>query len=96
VQNISRSKVQSILKEGEIKPHKIRYYLERHDLNFEDKKIDVPHVYRDVEIINCQPDRERETTTLSYDEKTGIQAIKNIATQLKLAPGETPHNFKRP
>jgi transposase len=88
VQNISRSKVYSILTEGEIKPHKIRYYLERRDPKFEDKMIDVLHVYKDVEILNCQPDTERETATLSYDEKPGIQAIKNIAAQLKPVPGE--------
>ncbi len=90
VRKISRSKVHKILTEGEIKPHKIRYYLERRDPNFEDKMIDVLHVYKDVEILNCQPDIERETTTLSYDEKPGIQAIKNIAAQLKPAPGEHP------
>ena len=88
VQNISRSKVHSILTEGEIKPHKIRYYLERCDPKLEDKMIDVLHVYKDVEILNCQPDTERETATLSYDEKPGIQAIKNIAAQLKPVPGE--------
>ena len=90
MRNISRSKVHSILTEGEIKPHKIRYYLERRDPDFEDKMIDVLHVYKDVEILNCQPDIERETTTLSYDEKPGIQAIKNIAAQLKPVPGEHP------
>jgi len=90
LQNISRSKVHSILTEGEIKPHKIRYYLERRDPNFEDKMIDVLHVYKDVEILNCQSDIKRETTTLSYDEKPGIQAIKNIAAQLRPVPGEHP------
>jgi transposase len=90
VQKISRSKIHSILTEGEIKPHKIRYYLERRDPNFEDKMIDVLHVYKDVEILNCQSDIKRETTTLSYDEKPGIQAIKNIAAQLMPVPGEHP------
>lgn len=90
VENISRSKIHSILTEAEIKPHKIRYYLERRDPKFEDKMIDVLHVYKDVELLNCQPGIERETTTLSYDEKPGIQAIKNIAAQLKPVPGEHP------
>lgn len=90
VKDISRSKVHSILTEGEIKPHKIRYYLERRDPKFEDKMIDVLHVYKDVEILNCSPDIKRETTTLSYDEKPGIQAIKNISAQLKPVPGEHP------
>lgn len=51
---------------------------------------DVLHVYKDVELINQLPDHERESTTLSYDEKPGIQAIKNIAAQLKPVAGEHP------
>lgn len=88
LQKVSRSKVHDILTEGEIKPHKIRYYLERRDPKFEDKMADVLHVYKDVEILNQSPGIEKETTTLSYDEKPGIQAIKNIAAQLKPVPGE--------
>lgn len=88
LQKISRSKVHDILTEGEIKPHKIRYYLERRDPKFEEKMADVLHVYKDVEILNQSPETERKTTTLSYDEKPGIQAIKNIAAQLKPIPGE--------
>lgn len=88
LQKVSRSKVHDILTEGEIKPHKIRYYLERRDPKFEEKMADVLHVYKDVEILNQAPDDERETTTVSYDEKPGIQAIKNIAVQLKPVPGE--------
>jgi len=55
---------------------------------FEEKMADVLHVYKDVEILNQSPETERKTTTLSYDEKPGIQAIKNIAAQLKPIPGE--------
>ena len=97
---VSRSKVHAILNEGEIKPHKIRYYLERRDPKFEEKMTDILHVYKDVEIINQSPNDERESTTLSYDEEPGIQAIKNIAAQLKPVPGEYPtisrdHQYKR-
>jgi len=88
LKTISRSKVHDILTEGEIKPHKIRYYLERRDPKFEEKMTDVLHVYKDVEILNQSPEIERETTTLSFDEKPGIQAIKNIAAQLRPVPGE--------
>ena len=88
------------MNEGEIKPHKIRYYLERRDPKFEEKMTDILHVYKDVEIINQSPNDERESTTLSYDEEPGIQAIKNIAAQLKPVPGEYPtisrdHQYKR-
>lgn len=88
LKKISRSKLHAILNEGEIKPHKIRYYLERRDPKFEEKMTDILHVYKDVEIINQSPGDERESTTLSFDEKPGIQAIKNIAAQLKPVPGE--------
>jgi len=100
LQKVSRSKVHAILNEGEIKPHRIRYYLEKRDPKFEEKMTDILHVYKDVEIINQSPNDERESTTLSYDEKPGIQAIKNIAAQLKPVPGEHPtisrdHQYKR-
>lgn len=88
LQKISRSQVHNILNEGEVKPHKIRYYLERRDPHFEDKMIDVLHVYKDVEIINQSPYDIQESTTISYDEKPGIQAIKNIAAQLLPVPGK--------
>jgi transposase len=90
LEKISRSKLHDILTEGEIKPHKIRYYLERRDPKFDEKMADVLYVYKDVEILNQSADITRESTTISYDEKPGIQAIKNIAAQLKPVPGEHP------
>lgn len=86
---VSRSKVHDILTEGDVRPHKISYYLERRDPRFDDKMIDVLCVYKDVEMINQSLDAcKRESTTVSYDEKPGIQAIKNIAAQLRPVPGE--------
>ncbi len=92
LKKVSRSKVHDILAEGDIRPHKIRYYLEQRDPRFEEKMIDVLCVYKDVEMINQSPDsdRNRESTTVSYDEKPGIQAIKNIAAQLRPVPGQHP------
>ena len=90
LEKISRSKLHDILTEGEIKPHKIRYYLERRDPKFDEKMADVLYVYKDVEILNQSADIARESTTISYDEKPGIQAIKNISAQLKPVPGEHP------
>ena len=90
LEKISRSKLHDILTEGEIKPHKIRYYLERRDPKFDEKMADVLYVYKDVEILNQSADIARESTTISYDEKPGIQAIKNIAAQLKPVPGKHP------
>jgi transposase len=88
LQEISRSTVHDILSENAIKPHKIRYYLERRDSKFEEKMTDILHVYKDVEMINQSPEEERESATISFDEKPGIQAIKNISAQLQPVPGK--------
>ena len=85
--NIGKSGLFAILNSNEIKPHKINYYLEKRDEAFEEKMANVLHVYKEVEILNNQ-DVEREMTTISYDEKPGIQAIKNISAQLPPVPGE--------
>ena len=52
LQKLSRSKLHKILNEGELRPHKIRYYVERRDPAFESKMANVLHVYKEVEIIN--------------------------------------------
>lgn len=73
----------TILSKGNIQPHKIRYYLERRDVEFEKKKVNVLQVYKQIELTNELQLPDRSITTLSYDEKPGIQAIKNIAPQLQ-------------
>ncbi len=50
---LSRSKLHRILTQGELRPHRIRYYVERRDPEFERKMIEVLHVYKDVEIVNA-------------------------------------------
>jgi hypothetical protein len=40
-----------ILNEAEVKPHKVRYYLERRDPEFKEKMAEVLCVYREVKII---------------------------------------------
>jgi hypothetical protein len=35
----------------EIKPHKVRYYLERRDAEFEQKMVEVLCVYREVQVL---------------------------------------------
>ena len=52
LQKLSRSKLHKILRKGELRPHKIRYYVERRDPGFEAKMANVLHVYKEVEIIN--------------------------------------------
>ena len=49
---LSRSKLHKILRQGELRPHKIRYYVEKRDPDFEIKMASVLHVYKEVEIVN--------------------------------------------
>jgi transposase len=90
---ISRSKLHNILEKAEIKAHKVRYYVEKRDPDFESKMADVLHVYKEVEIINGRlvtgEIKEPETLTISYDEKPGIQAIET--TGKELAPVANKH-----
>lgn len=75
--------LQTYLKSMDIKPFKIKYYLERKDPEFDRKMHDVLLVYKQVEMQSDQdgniiiPDDGHQTHTLSYDEKPGIQAIAN-------------------
>lgn len=88
LQKAGKSVVHGIMKKAGIKPHKISYYLEKRDEEFERKMAEVLVVYKEVELSNA-PDQkeERKHVTISYDEKPGIQAIKNIAAQLMPAVG---------
>jgi len=85
LKDVAKSKVWDILNAAEIKPHRIRYYLERRDPEFETKMHEVLLVYKQIELMFDDegnivwPDGERKTITVSYDEKPGIQAIANVA-----------------
>jgi len=81
LKEIASSTIWNILNNAEIKPHKISYYLERRDPEFERKMEEVLIVYKQIE-IQFESEEESDTVTLSYDEKPGIQAIKNIAPDL--------------
>lgn len=89
---LSRGTVSKILSKAEIRPHKINYYLERRDPNFDVKMAQVLHVYKEVELLKSNPEENNEqmTAMLSYDEKPGIQAIKNVAPDLPPVPGKYP------
>lgn len=94
LKNASKSLVYGILNKAGIKPHKISYYLEKRDDRFEEKMAQVLAVYKDIQLINLSEAGQQEKkytrkhTTVSYDEKPGIQAIKNIAAQLLPVPGK--------
>lgn len=75
--------LQKYLKKMDIKPFKIKYYLEKKDPDFESKMHEVLLVYKQVEMQFDQngdiiiPEDGHMTHTISYDEKPGIQAIAN-------------------
>ena len=92
LKSIVRSTIYNILKEHPIQPHKIDYYLEKRDPEFEPKMREVLLVYKDVELVNNNLDKTTlKTITVSVDEKPGVQAIKNIAADLPPTPtGQHP------
>jgi transposase len=82
----------NILNEQEIKPHKVRYYLERRDPEFKRKMAEVLCVYRAVKLIKetaaaAQQEPSDAVAIISYDEKPGIQAIATTAPDLPPEPG---------
>ena len=85
----AKATIWRILTANAIKPHKIKYYLERRDPHFEQKMQEVLMVYQEV---NLQNDQEGNTIpsiiTVSVDEKPGVQAIQNIAPDLPPKPGK--------
>ena len=89
LQRLSRGTVSKILRAQAVQPHKIRYYLEQRDPDFETKMKQVLHVYRQVEIWHRVGVPWELTAVLSYDEKPGIPALENTAPDLPPVPG--PH-----
>ena len=53
--NLAQGTVCKILAAHEVKPHKVRYYLERRDPEFEPKMAEVLCVYREVEMRRAAP-----------------------------------------
>jgi len=80
-----------ILGHEEIKPHKVRYYLERRDAEFEQKMAEVLCVYREVQVLKKAAAKSKKpgkpVAIVSYDEKPGIQAIATTAPDLPPVPG---------
>jgi transposase len=86
---LGRGTVSKILSANHVQPHKIQYYLERRDPDFNMKMVEVLHVYRQVEIWREKGVQPPElAAVLSYDEKPGIQAIENTAPDLPPVPGK--------
>lgn len=93
LETVSKTRIQQILKEQEIKPFKIKYYCEKRDPDFETKMHDVLLVYKQVELQFDEngdiivPEGEPMIHTLSCDEKPGIQAISTTGDDLRPKAG---------
>ena len=89
-----------ILNRQPVKPHKVRYYLERRDPAFDERKAEVLEVYAAAEMLRALPQAERPVAVVSYDEKLGILAIATTAPDLPPRPGKNTtvqrdHEYKR-
>lgn len=100
---LGRGTVSKLLAEHKLRPHKVKYYLERRDPEFERKMAEVLHVYRSVSVMRAEQEAGEAlplVAFLSYDEKPGIQAIGRTAPDLPPVPGDHPtwardHEYKR-
>lgn len=87
----AKATVQRILKSQALQPHKVKYYMERRDPQFDEKMREVLLVYQEVDVQNkAGPAAEDAPTiiTVSVDEKPGVQAIANTAPDLPPRPGQ--------
>src|SRR5450755_4610149 len=98
LERVSRSKLHKILRQGELRPHKVRYYVERRDPEFESKMAHVLHVYKEVEIVNEYRQGEAGQplgmVTISYDEKPGIQALAVTTPDRPPVAGRHPSHLR--
>ena len=87
----AKATVWRILNEHDIKPHRIRYYLEKRDPEFDRKMQEVLMVYQDVSLYPAGATDDKRSTpiyTVSVDEKPGVQAIGLTAPDLPPIPGK--------
>lgn len=87
---VSESSIRKILHEAQLNPHKVTYYCEKRDPDFDKKMHDVLVIYKQIELRFDEEGKlipfssdEKAVHTLSYDEKPGIQAI-SITSEDKL------------
>src|SRR6266508_67746 len=72
------------VKQGDLKPHQIRYWLTPPtDDQFDTKVTDICRVYRDAPALTAQGER-----VVSTDELSGVQALERKHPNLPLRPGK--------
>jgi hypothetical protein len=87
--NLSQGTVCKVLAQEEVKPHKVRYYLEQRGPDFGEKLAELLCVYRQVKILKEAAAVSKKTPSdavaiISYDEKPGVQTT---APDLPPEPG---------
>src|SRR4051794_35713372 len=102
---LAQGTVCKILDQEEVKPHKVRYYLERRDPQFAEKMAEVLCVYRQVKLLKKAALASKKKPSdavaiISYDEKPGIQAIATTSPDLPPEPHvhttfARDHEYKR-
>lgn len=88
-----KTTVWRILDAHELKPHRVRYYLDKRDAQFERKMAEVLMVYRDVNLYRSDAVHDARPApiyTVSVDEKPGVQALGTTAPDLPPVPGKHP------
>src|SRR6185369_16588459 len=103
--DLAQGTVCKILDQEEIKPHKVRYYLEQRDPDFAERMAEVLCVYRTVKILKeaataTKQERNEQIAVISYAEKQAIQAIASSASDMPHEPGRhacfvRDHEYKR-
>ena len=99
----AKATIQRILAEQELQPHRVRYYMERRDPEFEAKMKEVLLVYREVATAQAEGLKTAEGQplyTVSVDEKPGVQALGTTAPDLPPVPGRhstqsRDHEYRR-
>ena len=102
LETVSGTMVWKILNDRDIKPQNCRYYLEKKDPDFEEKAKKVLLLYKRIEWIlqmtqsevanGARADELCGEVFVSYDEKPGIQAIRNVSPDL---PPDKTHGYMR-
>ena len=100
LQKAGKATVHRILSEHPIRPHKIAYYCERRDPEFERKMQDVLMVYKEASLYQSDSATSPPVVDVSVDEKPGVQALANLAEDILPDPHKNSrllrdHQYKR-
>lgn len=105
----SESSIRMILREASLNPHKVTYYCEKRDPDFDKKMHDVLIIYKQLELRFDEEGKlipfsldDEVIHTLSYDEKPSIQAISTtsedklpVPNTKKVSTIERDYEYKR-